>query len=77
LGRLFYQFNELGLKYRAGFLHPLFDHLTSIFQHIQRMTDPLRVFLDYCPIDRFWTYGELIRIWVKTKTEQAARYPQF
>jgi hypothetical protein len=77
LGHLFYKFNELGKKYRATFLHPLFDHLTSIFQHIQSMTNPLQVFLDYCPIDELWTYGELIRNWVKANPEQAALYPQF
>jgi hypothetical protein len=76
-GRLFYLFSGIKVHQRGTFLHPIFEHLMAIVFHIQMMTDPVRVFLDICPLDQFWIYAPLLQKWIQTGTGGLHRYSSF
>ena len=63
--RLFFLFNEISSKNQASFLHPIFEHLSTIIRHIEFAIDPLHNFLQYAPIHRFWRFTDILQEYSK------------
>jgi hypothetical protein len=64
-GRVFYRFNEIKTKQRAAFLHPVFEHLGAIINHVRLFQNPLRAFLEFCPLHHFWVHAAAIGRYAK------------
>ena len=64
--RILYEFNDLKTKQRAAFLHPLFEHLTTIVFHSKLLYQPFNTFLEYCPIHHFWMHIDILTQYIKT-----------
>lgn len=60
MGRCFYHFNNIKLTEKASYLHPAFEHLTTILFHLKLMNNPLKTFLEICPLHTFWSFRSVL-----------------
>jgi hypothetical protein len=67
-GRVCQHFNTIKLKHRVAYLHPVLEHLETIRLHILFAQSPVRAFLQYCPIHRLWSAGDVLVSQMKKST---------
>lgn len=57
-GRLLLYFNRLRSTSIVSYAETVFEHMTTIMNHIEYAEDPLRCLYKYCPIQTLWTYSK-------------------
>ena len=50
-------YSEMKTRERISFLNPIFEHLTTIRQHIYFATKPIEALLKYVPLNYLWGYS--------------------
>jgi len=65
INRIIHLYNEISNTTQASFLHPLFEHLSVMIIHTKFYLDPLKYFLQYCPIHKLWRFSDLLAQYVK------------
>lgn len=56
-GRVLYYYNYLHNTSIVSYAEPLFEHLTTIMNHVEYAEDPTKCLFKYCPVQRLWSYS--------------------
>ena len=64
INRLFYLFNQISSRHQAAFLHPIFEHMSTILRHAQIAQDPILYFQSFCPIHQLWSQCNTIQAYI-------------
>lgn len=63
-GRILYRYNALQVSQKADFMQPCLEHLTVILLHLKFMNNPIKAFLEFCPLHRFWSFRDSLRTYI-------------
>ena len=59
-GRILDYYNKLRKTSIVSYAEPIFEHLTTVFNHVDYADDPLACIFNYCPVYNLWNnYKEL------------------